>query len=299
MGWLSDITDPFGILDFAKDQYGANRDYGHSREIMDTTHMFQERMSSSAYQRATADMKAAGLNPMLAYQQGGASSPGGGGAPVFNRGNSSVGSLHSAAQVQNIRADTDLKTAQAANVRAEHGGKAAESSRLAYELENLVPSRMQTAAFEVEIKAAEAMVARLKQDWLDGRVDGKTSVARIEGVREVVHAFFRDNFKMVPAELKRVMADTTLKEVEATFHPYKLIAPAVGAAAGAASAFGVGKFLSMGRRIAGYGAKLGSGVPGAAGGPAVFRPHPRAGRRGTNSYQYTRPLPGPQKGGYK
>lgn len=38
---------------------------------------FQEKMSNSAYQRATADMKAAGINPLMAYSQGGASAPSG------------------------------------------------------------------------------------------------------------------------------------------------------------------------------------------------------------------------------
>jgi len=151
---------------------------------------FQNEQTSTAYQRGTADMKAAGLNPMLAYSQGGAQSGGGAQATMGNELGQGANSALSAAMTQQ-----QLKTMELQNVQQQ-----ADTKRTNAETDYTNARRLDVlegiGTHPVNRANTEARTQREKTAW---QFDTES---------------FEDRLKQLNSAWKATQADTANKEAD-------------------------------------------------------------------------------------
>lgn len=157
----------------AKSNFSASTDFTRSERMAQEA--FQERMANTAWQRGTKDMLAAGINPMLAFQQGPAHSPAGGQGAIQRRegvsppGAGSTLQLVTGAQVARLNAESDKLSAEAQNIREQTPTHAKTREQIAQQIRESM-TRVEDLRASIAERTASAWRQYAQSDVLDATI---------------------------------------------------------------------------------------------------------------------------------
>jgi len=170
---------------------------------------FQERMRDTQYQTAVKDMSKAGLNPMLAYSQGGAGTPTGamGSVSTATMKNALGAGVTGYQQMSMNEADIDLKKATTVGTTASTLKTEADTIKTAadigYVLENTKLNAQTQRNLEEQLKKLQQEILNLRAtekytSAATGKVGAETTNIRENIAPSVDPYWYRDIKKHIP-----------------------------------------------------------------------------------------------------